>query len=72
MIGQMSSCWQIRGAVDSIALFQCHTSTIREKIFENTDFEQATDKFLCETSGDRFWEPAGLIPVNVVYVWAEG
>ena len=47
----MSSCWQIRGAVDSIALFQCHASTIREKIFENTDFEQATDKFLCDLPG---------------------
>ena len=33
LIGQMSSCWQIRGAVDSIALFQYHAPTIREKIF---------------------------------------
>ena len=32
-IGQMSSRWQIRGAVDSIALFQYHAPTIREKIF---------------------------------------
>ena len=41
LIGQMSSCWQIRGAVDSIALFQYHAPTITEKIFLNTDFEQA-------------------------------
>ena len=41
LIGQMSSCWQIRGAVDSIALFQYHAPTIRENIFWNTDFEQA-------------------------------
>ena len=28
LIGQMSSCCQIRGAVDTIALFQCHAPTI--------------------------------------------
>ena len=28
---QMSSCWQIRGAVDSIALFQYHAHTIWKK-----------------------------------------
>ena len=33
LIGQKSSCWQIRGAVDSIVLFQCHDATIREKSF---------------------------------------
>ena len=33
LIGQISSCWQVRGAVDSIALFQYHAPTIREKIF---------------------------------------
>ena len=37
----MSSFWHIRVAVDSIALFQYHALTIREKIFLNTDFEQA-------------------------------
>ena len=37
----MSSCWRIRGAVDSIALFQCHVPTILEIFFFNTNFEQA-------------------------------
>ena len=32
LIGQMSSCWQIRGVVDSIALFQYPAPTIREKV----------------------------------------
>ena len=47
LIGQMSSFWQIRSAIDSIAdVFQYHTLTIRENIFENTDFEQAIQIFL--------------------------
>ena len=33
LIGQTSSCSQIRGAVDSIVLFQYNTHTIRGKIF---------------------------------------
>ena len=41
LIGQMSSCRHIRVAVDSIALFQYHAPTIREKICINTDFQQA-------------------------------
>ena len=61
LIGQMSSCRQIRGAVDSIALFQCHAPTIREKIFEITDFEQATDKFLCDLRGP-FLRTSGFDP----------
>ena len=32
LIGQMSSCWQIRGVVDSIALFQYPAPTIGEKV----------------------------------------
>ena len=32
LIGQMSSCWQIRGAVDSIVLFLCQAPTIWETI----------------------------------------
>ena len=32
LIGQMSLCWQIRGAVDSIVLFQCQAPTIWETI----------------------------------------
>ena len=31
---QMSSCWQICGAVDSIVVFQYHAPTIREKILK--------------------------------------
>ena len=31
----MSSCWQIRSAVDSIALFQYHAHAIREKILKD-------------------------------------
>ena len=31
LIGQISSCWQIRGTVDSIALFQYRAPTIRGK-----------------------------------------
>ena len=61
LIGQMSSCRQIRGAVDSIALFQCHAPTIREKIFENADFEQATDKFFCDLRGP-FLRTSGFDP----------
>ena len=36
LIGQTSLCLQIRGAVDSIALFQCHVPIIRKQY-----------KFLC-------------------------
>ena len=32
LISQMSSCWQIHGAVDSNMLFQRHTPTIWETI----------------------------------------
>ena len=35
LIGQMSSRWQIRGPVESIALFQYHASNIRGKIFKH-------------------------------------
>ena len=35
LIGQMSSCWQIRGAVDSIALFQYHAPAIRKIFFKH-------------------------------------
>lgn len=49
LIGQMSSRRQIRGTVDSIALFQYHASNIREKIL-NMDFEQAIHISLREFS----------------------
>ena len=41
--------------IDSIAVFQYHTPTIQENIFENTDFEQAIQIFL---QAQDFW----LIP----------
>ena len=34
LIGQMSSCWQIRGAVDSIVYFQYNAHTIRKRFFK--------------------------------------
>ena len=55
LIGQMSSCWQIRGAVDSIALFQYHAPTIREKIFQNTDkFVACNTNFFARLQLTRF------------------
>ena len=47
LVKLMSSCWRIRSAIDSIAVFQYHTPTIQENIFENTDFEQAI-QFFCK------------------------
>ena len=38
LIGQMSLCWQIRDAVDSIVLFQCQALLFGKQY-----------KFLCET-----------------------
>ena len=38
LIGQMASCWLVRGAVDSIAFFQCHAPTIRKKILLKQGF----------------------------------
>ena len=45
LIGQMSSCWQIRGAVDSIALFQYPAPTIREKILLRHWFRASNTNF---------------------------
>ena len=48
LIGQMSSCWQIRGAVDSIVYFQYNAHTIRKRFFK-TRISRTQHKFLCET-----------------------
>ena len=50
LIGQKSSCWQIRGALDSITLFQYHAPTIREKIVK-TQTSSKQYKFVCKTFG---------------------
>ena len=55
LVKLMSSCWRIHSAIDSIAVFQYHTPTVQENIFENTDFEQAIQIFL---QAQDFW----LIP----------
>ena len=48
LIGQMSSCWQIRSAVDSIALFQCHAPAISAEDFLKQILSKQY-KFLCKT-----------------------
>ena len=45
LIGEMSSCRQIRGAVDSIALFQYHAPTTREKVFLKRGFRASNTNF---------------------------
>ena len=54
----MSSCWQIRGTVDRIALFQCHASTIRRDIFKTRiNLEQAIQMSLRDFSWDFSFIP---------------
>ena len=62
----MSSCWRIRSAIDSIAVFQYHTPTIQESIFENTDFEQAIQIFL---QAQDFWLIPRLQEEQKICLW---
>ena len=45
LIGQMSSCWQIRSAVDRIALFQCHAPSISAEDFLKHKFWAGNTNF---------------------------
>ena len=53
LIGHMYSCWQVRGVVDSIALFQYHAPTIRGKI------SSKQYNFLCESFRLSVWYKKG-------------
>ena len=47
LVKLMSSCWLLRSAIDSIAVFQYHTPTIRENIFK-TRISNKQYKFFCK------------------------
>ena len=66
LVKLMSSCWRIRSAIDSIAVFQYHTPTIQESIFENTDFEQAIQIFL---QAQDFWLILRLQEEQKICLW---
>ena len=66
LVNLMSSCWRIRSAIDSIAVFQYHTPTIQENIFENTDFEQAIQIFL---QAQDFWLIPRLQEEQKICLW---
>ena len=65
MLTDSRCCWQYR----ALSVSRSYNSG-KEFWKKWISSKQLTNFFA--TCGDRFWEPAGLIPVNVVYVWAEG
>ena len=67
LVKLMSSCWRIRSAIDSIAVFQYQTPTIQENIFENTDFEQAIQIFL---QAQDFWLIPRLQEEQKICLWS--